>query len=129
MAIEAAVRPATRETQVTRRRQRSAWTVLRQVGVYLIVTVLALCCVIPFAWVLLTSIDANAGLYLQAPTLTLDNFVKFFTEEEDTSAVGEQHLDRHRLHCAHPRFRNLWCLRRCSRYRFFARRTLMFGIL
>ena len=81
MAIATPVRPLTSEAQVTRRPQRSALIVLKQVGVYLVITVLALCCVIPFAWVLLTSVDANAGLYLQLPTLTLDNFVKFFTEE------------------------------------------------
>ena len=128
MAIATPVRPLTSETQVTRRPQRSAWAVLRQVGVYLIITVLALCCVIPFAWVLLTSVDANAGLYLQLPTLTLDNFVEFFTEEGTPRLLANSIWIATASTALTLAF-GIFGAYALSRYRFFARRTLMFGIL
>ena len=128
MAVEAPVRPLTSEPQVMHRRRRSGATLLKQLGVYAVVTVLALFCVIPFAWVLLTSIDKNAGLYLQAPTPTLANFVKFFTEEGTPRLLANSlwiAFASTALTLAFAIF-GAYAL---SRFRFFARRTLMFSIL
>jgi multiple sugar transport system permease protein len=128
VAVEAAVRPLTSETQVKHRRARSGATVVKHFGVYLVIVVLALFCAVPFAWVLLTSVDANAGLYLQAPTLTLDNFVRFFTEE-GTPRLLANSLWISGASTALTLAFAIFGAYALSRYRFFGRRTLMFGIL
>lgn len=51
----------------------------RQGGKYLVLCLLGLFCAVPFAWLLLSSIDRNAGPYLQLPTVTVQNFVRFFS--------------------------------------------------
>ena len=53
---------------------------VRGAAMYAVVVVLALFCVVPFAWVLLGSVDSRAGVYLQAPHFTLGNFEKFFQQ-------------------------------------------------
>jgi multiple sugar transport system permease protein len=50
----------------------------RALGTMLIV-LLVVFCVVPFAWLVLSAIDAHAGPNVQAPSLSLDNFVHFFT--------------------------------------------------
>jgi multiple sugar transport system permease protein len=127
MAVDAPARPEVFRESTPRRRPRSAH-VLKQVGAYLVVTVLALFCVVPFAWVLLTSVDGEAGLYLKPPSPTVQNFVRFFTDEGTPRllfnslfiAVGATVLT-----LAFAVF-GAYAL---SRFRFFGRRTLMFSIL
>jgi ABC-type glycerol-3-phosphate transport system permease component len=46
---------------------------------YTLIGLLVLFCVVPFAWLVLSAVDANAGPNVQVPTLTFDNFVRFFT--------------------------------------------------
>jgi multiple sugar transport system permease protein len=128
MAVEAPPRRPAAAAIPERRRHVNGSTVVRQVGVYLVVTLLALFCVIPFAWVLFSSIDANAGLYLQAPNPTLGNFVRFFTEEGTPRllinsmviAIGATVLT---LALA------IFGAYALSRFHFFGRRTLMFAVL
>jgi len=49
---------------------------------YFFLTVLAVFCLIPFVWVLLSSVDPQAGLYLEWPqTFSTKNFVTIFTRE------------------------------------------------
>ena len=127
MAVETPLRPVT-EPQIMHRRARSGAVMIRRFGVYVVVTILALFCVIPFAWVLLTSIDENAGLYLQLPTPTLDNFVKFFTEEGTPRLLLNSiwiSVGATALTLAFAIF-GAYAL---ARFRFFGRRTLMFSIL
>ncbi|WP_345482223.1 carbohydrate ABC transporter permease [Amnibacterium soli] len=50
----------------------------RSIG-YVLLVLLALFCLVPFAWVVLSAIDANAGATVQLPTLSFGNFVRFFT--------------------------------------------------
>ncbi|GAA4755387.1 carbohydrate ABC transporter permease [Amnibacterium soli] len=52
--------------------------VQRSIG-YVLLVLLALFCLVPFAWVVLSAIDANAGATVQLPTLSFGNFVRFFT--------------------------------------------------
>jgi multiple sugar transport system permease protein len=128
MALDAPVRPAEAAVSPERRRRVNGSAVVRQVGVYLVVTVLAVFCVIPFAWVLFTSIDADAGLYLKTPNPTVGNFVRFFTEEGTPRllvnsmviAIGATVLT---LVLA------VFGAYALSRFHFFGRRTLMFSIL
>lgn len=127
MAVDTPVRAEVVADPTPRRPVRGA-NVVRQAGAYLVVTVLALFCLIPFAWVLLTSIDGKAGLYLQVPTPTIANFVRFFTEEGTPRllfnslfiAVGATVLTL---------ALSVFGAYALSRFRFFGRRTLMFSIL
>jgi multiple sugar transport system permease protein len=127
MALDAPPRPISRPTP-ERRPHPSGSRVAQQIGVYVVVTLLALFCVIPFAWVLFSSIDANAGLYLHAPKPTVGNFVRFFTEEGTPRlltnsmviAIGATVLT---LALA------IFGAYGLSRFHFFGRRTLMFAIL
>ena len=61
------------------RRQASALEVAQRAIQYLLLTLLALFCVVPFAWVLLSAVDADAGPTVQAPAFSLENFARFFT--------------------------------------------------
>lgn len=62
-----------------RRRPLTPGEVVQRVLGHLLITLLALFCLIPFAWVVLSSIDAGAGPTVQLPALSFENFVRFFT--------------------------------------------------
>ena len=47
---------------------------------WMLIALLVVFCVVPFAWVVLSAVDAQAGPNVQAPSLSLENFVHFFTE-------------------------------------------------
>jgi multiple sugar transport system permease protein len=101
---------------------------LRRFAVYVVIGVLSLFCVVPFAWVMLSSVDSNAGLYAKAPTLSADNFIRFFQDPTTPRllfnslliAVGATLLA---LVLA------VFGGYALSRFHFFGRKTLMFGIL
>lgn len=63
-----------------RKRPLSAAQKVQRVLGHLLIVLLALFCLLPFAWVLLSSIDANAGPNVQFPTFSFDNFIRFFTD-------------------------------------------------
>lgn len=69
----------TDSTRRFRRRPLTAVDVVQRVLGYVLIGLLALFCLVPFAWVVLTSIDANAGPEVQWPALSFENFVRFFT--------------------------------------------------
>lgn len=48
---------------------------------YVLIVLMALFCLVPFAWVVLSAVDANAGPDVQVPALSFENFVRFFTNE------------------------------------------------
>lgn len=96
--------------------------------VYVVLAVMALFCVVPFAWVLLGSVDAHATVYLRSPNFTLHNFVEFF------SASGTPRLLVNSIIIAGGG--TLLCIVLAmfsgyafSRFRFPGRRTILFGIL
>lgn len=127
MAVDAPPRPAV-STQPSRRRHSPGASVLRLGGAYLVVTILALFCLVPFAWVLLTSVDARAGLYLRLPSPTRGNFVRFFTDQGTPRLLFNSlfiAIAATVLTLAFAVF-GAYAL---SRFRFFGRRTLMFSIL
>ncbi|MCM3697760.1 carbohydrate ABC transporter permease [Microbacterium oleivorans] len=51
--------------------------VQRTIG-YVLLVLLVLFCLVPFAWVLLSAVDQNAGATVQWPTWSFDNFTRFF---------------------------------------------------
>ncbi|OIH98546.1 MULTISPECIES: carbohydrate ABC transporter permease [unclassified Curtobacterium] len=63
-----------------RRRPFRALTVVQRTLAYVLVTMLALFCLVPFLWVLLSAFDSAAGPNVQLPTLSLTNFAAFFAD-------------------------------------------------
>jgi multiple sugar transport system permease protein len=125
-----------RASQSARRRRRGAgsrnvaapYARLRLAGTYLVISLLALFCVVPFAWVLLSSVDADAGLYLKPPDLTFENFVTFFLDRTTPRLLLNSLLIAATATALAMVLAMLggYAL---SRFSFFGRRTLMFGIL
>ncbi|MET4780631.1 carbohydrate ABC transporter permease [Glaciihabitans sp. UYNi722] len=62
-----------------RRRPLRPVTVVQRVLGYVLIALLVLFCVVPFAWVVLSSVDGNAGPNVQWPAWSFENFVGFFT--------------------------------------------------
>jgi ABC-type glycerol-3-phosphate transport system permease component len=63
----------------SRRRRLTPMSLVQRILGYTLIGLLVLFCVVPFAWLVLSAVDANAGPNVQVPTLTWDNFVRFFT--------------------------------------------------
>ncbi|SDQ57219.1 carbohydrate ABC transporter permease [Microbacterium sp. cf332] len=61
-----------------RRRLRPVDLAQRVIG-YALIVLLALFCLVPFAWVVFSSVDADAGATVQLPAFSFENFVRFFT--------------------------------------------------
>ncbi len=130
MTTRSAVRPASAPAPVTRRASRGdvAEERLRRIGVYLVIGLLSIFCVVPFAWVLLSSVDRNASLYLQLPRPTVHNFVRFFTDPTTPRLLFNSLLisgGATILTLVLAMFGGY----ALSRFNFFGRRTLMFAIL
>jgi ABC-type glycerol-3-phosphate transport system permease component len=64
-----------------RRRPLTAAGVVQRILAYTLLVLMVLFCLVPFAWVVFSSIDANAGPNVQLPALSFDNFIRFFTNE------------------------------------------------
>jgi len=130
VTTRSAVRPASAPAPVTRRASRGdvAEERLRRIGVYLVIGLLSIFCVVPFAWVLLSSVDRNASLYLQLPRPTVHNFVRFFTDPTTPRLLFNSLLisgGATILTLVLAMFGGY----ALSRFNFFGRRTLMFAIL
>lgn len=63
-----------------RRRPLAPADVVQRTLGYVLIGLLAVFCLVPFAWVVLSAIDANAGPNVQLPALSFVNFVRFFTD-------------------------------------------------
>lgn len=128
MALDAPLRVTDLAAATPSRTPRRHVNILGRVAAYAVVALLALFCLVPFAWVLLTSIDSDAGLYLKAPSPTLANFIRFFTDAGTPRLLANSLLiaiGATVLTLAFAVF-GAYAL---SRFRFFGRRTLMFSIL
>jgi multiple sugar transport system permease protein len=126
LAARPALSPSGRREES--RRHGRAQRRVRSASMYLVVSILALFCVVPFAWVLLASVDRHAGLYLQAPHLTMNNFVKFFRDPTTPRLLLNSFVfaGGGTILALALAVLGGYAL---SRYRFFGRRTLMFAIL
>ncbi len=62
-----------------RRRPLTGIDIVQRVLAYTLIGLLALFCLVPFAWVVLSAFDGHAGPNVQLPAFTFDNFVRFFT--------------------------------------------------
>lgn len=114
--------------QKMRRRPLTPVAVVQRTLGYILISLMALFCLVPFAWVVLSAVDAEAGPTVQLPAFALDNFVKFFTD-----AATPQLLVNSLIIGVTATALNLalglaggYAL---ARYRFKGRRFFMFGIL
>jgi multiple sugar transport system permease protein len=63
-----------------RRRPLSPAAIMQRVLGYILLGLLAIFCLAPFAWLVLSAVDANAGPNVQLPALSFENFTRFFTD-------------------------------------------------
>jgi multiple sugar transport system permease protein len=61
------------------RRPLTPIALVQRVLSYSLIALLVIFCLAPFAWVVLSSIDASAGPNVQLPAFSFENFVRFFT--------------------------------------------------
>ncbi|GAB2511114.1 carbohydrate ABC transporter permease [Paramicrobacterium agarici] len=114
-------------TSVVRRRPSMFRSVQRTLQ-YVLITLLALFCLIPFAWLVLTAFDADAGSTIKLPDLTASNFVRFFTEA-NTPRLLANSLIISVLATALNLAVGVLGAYALSRFRFRGRATFMFSIL
>lgn len=128
MAATTTTEPGKATAPVGSRPRRPTWVILQQALQYALMVLLALFCVVPFAWVALTAVDADGGPTVALPAFTFDNFVRFFTD----GATPRLFLNSVIISFAATAL-NLACgilgAYALSRYRFRGRRTFMFAIL
>lgn len=122
--VAAAEAPA----QKMRRRPLTPIAAVQRTLGYILISLMALFCLVPFAWVVLSAVDSEAGPTVQWPTFAMENFVKFFTD-----AATPQLLVNSLIIGVSATVLNLalglaggYAL---ARYRFKGRRFFMFGIL
>jgi multiple sugar transport system permease protein len=111
-----------------RRRRLSPLSVVQRALAYTSLTLLALFCLVPFAWVVLSAVDANAGPNVQLPALSFENFVRFFTSS-GTPLLLTNSLIIGISATAVNLALGLAGGYALARFRFKGRRTFMFGIL
>lgn len=112
-----------------RTRRRSPWYAvpLRTLQLVLLVA-LAAFCVVPFAWLILTAFDASAGPNLAIPTLSLENFTQFMSDSDTPRLI----LNSLVISIGATALTLVLAVLggyALARYRFPARRSLMFFIL
>lgn len=74
---------ATVATQRLRRRRRlTASDVALRVTAYTLIALLVIFCLVPFTWVVLSAVDAQAGPNVKLPSLSLENFARFFSSSQ-----------------------------------------------
>lgn len=61
---------------------------INRVLLYALVVIMGLFCLLPFGWLVLGSVDADASSTLQWPTFTLQNYINLFTEAETLRLLG-----------------------------------------
>jgi multiple sugar transport system permease protein len=77
-------RPAPTEVaapaRVLHKRPLTPAGIVQRVLGYVLIGILALFCLVPFLWVILSAVDAHAGPNVQVPSFSFENFLKFFTD-------------------------------------------------
>ena len=130
MATVVAPAAPTRAGRTPKPRRRPLSTldrVQRTLG-YVLIGLLALFCLVPFAWVVLSSIDANAGPNVQLPAPSFENFIQFFTNR-GTPLLLVNSLIISVTATAINLALGLAGGYALARFRFRGRRAFMFGIL
>ncbi|MDR5700807.1 carbohydrate ABC transporter permease [Agromyces aerolatus] len=111
-----------------KRRRMPLATVLQRSIQYVLIALLALFCLVPFAWLALSAFDADAGSTVKVPDFSLDNFVRFFTDA-NTPMLLTNSLIISVLATALNLALGVIGAYALSRFRFRGRTTFMFAIL
>jgi ABC-type glycerol-3-phosphate transport system permease component len=111
-----------------RRRPLTPIDVAQRTLGYVLIVLLALFCLIPFAWVILSSVDASAGPDVQLPAWSFENFFRFFSGE-GTPLLLVNSLVIGVSATAINLALGLAGGYALARFRFRGRRVFMFGIL
>ncbi len=119
---------AMRTSTPLRRRRPSTFRSVQRTLQYVLITLLAFFCLIPFAWLVLSAFDADAGSTVQLPDLTANNFVRFFTEA-NTPRLLANSLIISVIATALNLAVGVLGAYALSRFRFRGRATFMFAIL
>jgi multiple sugar transport system permease protein len=119
---------ASRKPPKPRRRPLSTLDKVQRTLGYVLIGLLALFCLVPFAWVVLSSIDANAGPNVQLPAPSFENFIQFFTNR-GTPLLLVNSLIISVTATAINLALGLAGGYALARFRFRGRRAFMFGIL
>ncbi|RZU63882.1 carbohydrate ABC transporter membrane protein 2 (CUT1 family) [Microterricola gilva] len=61
---------------------------INRVLIYVLVVIMGLFCLIPFAWLVFASVDENASSTLAWPEFTLQHYVELFTEAQTLQLLG-----------------------------------------
>lgn len=109
-------------------RRLTAADVVQRVLAYTLIVLLVVFCLVPFTWVVLSAIDAQAGPNVQLPSLSIKNFTRFFTDSATPRllvnsliiGIGATALNL---------VLGLMGGYALARFEFRGRRTFMFGIL
>lgn len=110
------------------RRRLPLVVAIQRVLQYALITLLALFCLVPFAWLIASAFDADAGSTLGVPDLTLDNFVGFFSDAETPRLLWNS-LVIAVLGTALNLLLGVMGAYALSRFRFRGRKFFMFAIL
>lgn len=110
------------------RRRPSLFRLVQRALQYVLITLLALFCLIPFAWLVLSAFDADAGSAIKLPDLTINHFVRFFTEA-NTPRLLANSLIISIVATALNLAVGVLGAYALSRFRFRGRATFMFAIL
>ena len=128
MATTLPVPPAAGTRPKLRRRPLSTADKIQRTFGHVLIVMLALFCLIPFAWVVLSSVDAAAGPNVQWPALSFDNFVQFFTNSGTPRLLANSLIIAVSATAINLAL-GLAGGYALARFRFRGRRVFMFGIL
>ncbi|RUQ98218.1 carbohydrate ABC transporter permease [Labedella endophytica] len=119
---------ASRKPPKPRRRPLSTLDKVQRTLGYVLIGLLAIFCLVPFAWVVLSAVDANAGPNVQLPAPSFENFIQFFTNR-GTPLLLVNSLIISVTATAINLALGLAGGYALARFRFRGRRAFMFGIL
>lgn len=127
-ATTTTARPQVSAGPVPPPRRKPAWQIVQRALQYGLIVLLALFCIVPFAWVAFTAVDADGGPTVSVPAFTLDNFVRFFTDGDTPRLFLNSFIVSFAATAL-----NLACgvfgAYALSRYRFRGRTAFMYAIL
>ncbi|MFI6357319.1 carbohydrate ABC transporter permease [Streptomyces sp. NPDC050743] len=128
MTATTTARPQVSAGPVRPPRRKPTWQIVQRALQYGLLVLLALFCIVPFAWVVFTALDANGGPTVRVPAFTLDNFVRFFTDGDTPRLFLNSFIVSFAATAL-----NLACgvfgAYALSRYRFRGRTAFMYAIL
>lgn len=88
MAVDAPAITADSAVTVPRRRALSPAVRINRTLQYVLIIAMTVFCLVPFVWLVATSVDRYGTATLQWPVLTFAHYVKFFTQSGEVAFLG-----------------------------------------